>query len=39
VHASSGRDYRTSGKWLIVHDHVSVRVDLDTGMPDLASKL
>jgi ketosteroid isomerase-like protein len=25
-------------KWLIVHEHVSVPVDLDTGKPDLASK-
>ena len=26
------------GRWLIVHEHVSVPVDLDTGTPDLASK-
>jgi ketosteroid isomerase-like protein len=25
-------------RWLIVHEHVSVPVDLDTGKPDLASK-
>ncbi len=26
------------GNWLIVHEHVSVPVDLDTGKPDLSSK-
>jgi uncharacterized protein (TIGR02246 family) len=26
------------GQWLIVHEHVSVPVDLDTGKPDLSSK-
>jgi uncharacterized protein (TIGR02246 family) len=26
------------GRWFIVHEHVSVPVDLDTGKPDLASK-
>src|SRR5215469_9398290 len=26
------------GRWLVVHEHVSVPVDLDTGKPDLASK-
>jgi uncharacterized protein (TIGR02246 family) len=26
------------GRWYIVHEHVSVPVDLDTGKPDLASK-
>ena len=26
------------GRWLIVHEHVSVPVDLDTDKPDLASK-
>jgi len=31
--------YRKSkGKWLIVHEHVSVPVDLDTGKADIASK-
>src|SRR5215468_6434065 len=26
------------GRWLIIHEHVSVPVDLDTGKPDLASR-
>jgi uncharacterized protein (TIGR02246 family) len=26
------------GRWLIIHEHVSVPVDLDTDKPDLASK-
>ncbi len=26
------------GNWLIVHEHVSVPVDLDTGKPDLSTK-
>jgi len=26
------------GKWLIVQEHVSVPVDLNTGKPDLLSK-
>ncbi|MBV9075592.1 MAG: nuclear transport factor 2 family protein, partial [Acidobacteria bacterium] len=31
--------YRKSGdKWLIVHEHVSVPVDLDSGKADLQSK-
>jgi len=29
---------KVKGNWLIVHEHVSVPVDLDTGKPDLASK-
>lgn len=29
---------KIKGRWLIVHEHVSVPVDLDTGKPDLASK-
>jgi uncharacterized protein (TIGR02246 family) len=29
---------KVKGNWLIVHTHVSVPVDLDTGKPDLASK-
>lgn len=29
---------KINGNWLIVHEHVSVPVDLDTGKPDLASK-
>ena len=29
---------KIGGKWLIVHEHVSVPVDLTTGKPDLASK-
>ena len=29
---------RIGGNWLIVHDHVSVPVDLATGKPDLSSK-
>jgi ketosteroid isomerase-like protein len=29
---------KIKGNWLIVHEHVSVPVDLDTGKPDLMSK-
>ena len=29
---------KIKGNWLIVHEHVSVPVDLDTGKPDLTSK-
>jgi uncharacterized protein (TIGR02246 family) len=29
---------RIKGKWLVIHEHVSVPVDLDTGKPDLTSK-
>jgi uncharacterized protein (TIGR02246 family) len=29
---------KINGNWLIVHEHVSVPVDLDTGKPDLASR-
>jgi uncharacterized protein (TIGR02246 family) len=29
---------KIGGKWLIVHEHVSVPVDLGTGKPDLQSK-
>ena len=29
---------RIRGRWLVIHEHVSVPVDLDTGTPDLASK-
>ena len=29
---------KTNGHWLIVHEHVSVPVDLDTKKPDLLSK-
>lgn len=29
---------KVKGNWLIVHEHVSVPVDLDSGKPDLASK-
>ena len=29
---------KIKGKWLIVHEHVSVPVDLDTNKPDLQSK-
>jgi len=29
---------KIGGRWLVVHEHVSVPVDLDTGKPDLASK-
>jgi uncharacterized protein (TIGR02246 family) len=29
---------KIKGNWLIVHEHVSVPVDLETGKPDLASK-
>jgi ketosteroid isomerase-like protein len=26
------------GKWMIVQEHISIPVDLDTGKPDYASK-
>lgn len=29
---------KINGHWLIVHEHISVPVDLDTDKPDLASK-
>jgi uncharacterized protein (TIGR02246 family) len=29
---------KIKGNWLIVHEHVSVPVDLETGKPDLSSK-
>ena len=29
---------KIKGHWLVVHEHVSVPVDLDSGKPDLASK-
>jgi ketosteroid isomerase-like protein len=29
---------KTNGKWMIVHEHVSVPVDFDTGKPDFLSK-
>lgn len=29
---------KIDGKWLIVHEHVSVPVDMETGKPDLSSK-
>ena len=29
---------KIKGHWLIIHEHVSVPVDLETGKPDLASK-
>ena len=29
---------KTRGQWLIIHEHVSLPVDLDTGKPDLSSK-
>jgi uncharacterized protein (TIGR02246 family) len=29
---------KIKGNWLIVHEHVSVPVDLETGKPDLASR-
>ncbi len=29
---------KINGNWLIVHEHVSIPVDLDTGKPDLSSK-
>lgn len=29
---------KTDGKWLVVHEHVSVPVDFETGKPDLTSK-
>jgi uncharacterized protein (TIGR02246 family) len=29
---------KARGRWVLIHEHVSVPVDLDTGKPDLASK-
>ena len=29
---------KSSGKWLIIHEHVSVPVDLASGKADLSSK-
>jgi uncharacterized protein (TIGR02246 family) len=29
---------KINGDWLVIHEHLSVPVDLDTGKPDLASK-
>jgi len=29
---------KIKGHWLVIHEHVSVPVDLDSGKPDLASK-
>jgi ketosteroid isomerase-like protein len=29
---------KTNGKWLIVHEHVSVPIDMATGRPDFQSK-
>ena len=29
---------KINGNWLVIHEHVSVPVDLDTGQPDLTSK-
>lgn len=29
---------KAQGRWLIIHEHVSVPVDFDTGKPDLSSK-
>jgi ketosteroid isomerase-like protein len=29
---------KINGNWLVVHEHISVPVDLDTGKPDLSSK-
>ena len=29
---------KMQGRWFVVHEHVSVPVDLDTGKPDLTSK-
>jgi DNA-binding transcriptional ArsR family regulator len=29
---------KAQGRWLVIHEHVSVPVDLETGKPDLASK-
>jgi uncharacterized protein (TIGR02246 family) len=29
---------KARGRWFIIHEHVSVPVDLDTGKPDLSSK-
>lgn len=29
---------RINGNWLIVHEHVSVPIDMSTGKPDFQSK-
>ncbi len=29
---------KIGGRWLVIHEHVSVPVDLDTDKPDLSSK-
>jgi len=29
---------KINGNWLVIHEHVSVPVDLETGKPDLTSK-
>jgi len=29
---------KIKGNWLVVHEHISVPVHLDTGKPDLSSK-
>jgi uncharacterized protein (TIGR02246 family) len=29
---------KARGRWILIHEHVSVPVDLDTGKPDLSSK-
>ena len=29
---------KLNGRWVIVQEHISVPVDLDSGKPDLASK-
>jgi ketosteroid isomerase-like protein len=29
---------KVHGRWQIIHDHVAVPVDLETGKPDLSSK-
>ena len=29
---------KSRGRWLVIHEHVSVPVDLDAGKPDLSSK-
>jgi uncharacterized protein (TIGR02246 family) len=29
---------KARGRWVLIHEHVSVPVDLDTGKPDLSSK-
>jgi hypothetical protein len=37
-HPGNASYKKINGNWLVIHEHVSVPVDLDTGTPDLTSK-